>query len=169
MQIWTYGTDSLPLDARGGVVAIGNFDGVHAGHRALLAEARALADARACPLLVLTFEPHPRLVLRPDEALTVLTPLADKSRLLGETGVDGVAVIAFDLTVAGWSAATFVQDIVVDWLGAVAVCVGENFRFGYKALGTAETLRSDGRFELRTVALVRDGGGIVSSSRLRGE
>lgn len=152
----------------GCVLAIGNFDGVHAGHRALLGRARVLAEGRGLPLVVLTFEPHPRSVLRPHEPLVRLTGAEEKAVRLGDCGVDGVAVLPFDMNVAGWSPAEFIERAVAGWLGARVVCVGENFRYGHKAQGDVAALRADGRFGVEVVELVRDAGGVVSSSRLRG-
>jgi riboflavin kinase/FMN adenylyltransferase len=158
-----------PLDLPDGcVAAIGNFDGVHAGHRSLLALARAEAGARGLPLAALTFEPHPRSVLMPEAPLKRLTELPDKARLLAEAGADVVAVLPFDATVAGWLATRFMDDILADWLHAKAVAVGENFRFGYKAQGDQLTLRADGRFGVVVAPLLADAGGVVSSRRLRG-
>lgn len=167
-MIWrmTY-PEALPLPD-GCVVAIGNFDGVHAGHRHLLAVAKADAQALGLPLVVLTFEPHPRSVLRPDVPLKRLTTLDEKTALLGEAGVDGVAVLGFSPEVAGWAPEAFMDDILVGWLGARGVCVGENFRFGKKAAGDVALLRAETRFTTRGVALLTDDDGVVSSSRLRG-
>lgn len=149
------------------VAAVGNFDGVHEGHKALLALARGEADRNGLPLVALTFAPHPRTVLRPDAPLPMLMTLDEKIAALGACGVDGVAVLGFNMTVAGWGPEVFMDKVLRDWLGAVAVCVGENFRFGHKAAGHADDLRKGG-FEVRVVPLVRDSGGVViSSTRLR--
>lgn len=158
--------EPLPL-FEGSVVAVGNFDGVHDGHRSLLAAARDEAMARGLPLVVLTFEPHPRTVLRPDVPLKRLSTLDEKVALLGGCGVNGVAVLGFTPDVAGWSPDIFMDDVLVGWLKAKVVCVGENFRFGKKAAGDSATLAADGRFMARIVPLLADAQGIVSSSRLR--
>jgi len=157
---------SVPYEG-GCVVAIGNFDGVHEGHRHLLALARAEAQWRHLPLVVLTFEPHPRSILRPDVPLKRLTTLEEKTQRLAFAEVDGVAVVDFSLEVAGWSPARFMDDVLVGWLGAKGVCVGENFRFGHKASGDVVTLKADGRFAVLAVPLLADEAGVVSSSRLR--
>lgn len=152
----------------GCVVAIGNFDGVHQGHRALLAQAQE--DAGGLPLVVLTFEPHPRTVLFPDKPLHRLTELPEKVRLLGEAGASGVAVVPFNREVAAWSPQKFIDGVLVDWLGARRVVVGADFRFGAKAAGDVETLCADGRFTVTKVALLCDAGGdVFSSRRLRGD
>lgn len=121
------------------VVTIGNFDGVHLGHRAVLDEAREVAGSG--PLTVVTFEPHPLRVLRPDAAPLVLTPGPYKAELLRGAGVDEVRVVRFTSEVAAWSPERFVFDVLVTGLGARAVVVGENFRFGHAAAGDVALLR----------------------------
>lgn len=164
--IFTY-PEPCPAVWRGGVAVIGNFDGVHAGHRALVALGRDVAGE--LPLLALTFAPHPRAVLFPARPLVTLTELPKKAALLAAEGADAVAVLPFDLAVAGWSPQQFIQWVLVDWLAVTAVCVGENFRFGARAAGDGALLAADGRFTVRMLPLVRDAGGVISSSRLRGE
>lgn len=126
-------------DAGRPVVVIGNFDGVHRGHLAVLAAARRLAGSD--PVVAVTFEPHPLAVLRPDHAPAVLTPLAEKLRLLRAAGADDVLVLVFDAALAGWSPTEFVQRVLVDRLRARVVVVGENFRFGHRAAGDVALLR----------------------------
>ena len=126
-------------DAGRPVVVIGNFDGVHRGHLAVLAAARRLAGSD--PVVAVTFEPHPLVVLRPDHAPAVLTPLAEKLRLLRAAGADDVLVLVFDAALAGWSPTEFVQRVLVDRLRARVVVVGENFRFGHRAAGDVALLR----------------------------
>lgn len=150
------------------MAAIGNFDGVHAGHREVLRVAGEKAEALAVPAVALTFEPHPRSVLFPDVPLKRLTGPEDKARLLAEAGADGVAVMAFDMDLAGWSPERFVDEALVGWLNVQAVVVGANFRYGRKAAGGVENLKADTRFETLVVPLVEDEGGVVSSRRLRG-
>lgn len=158
--------EAVPVQG-GCVVAIGNFDGVHEGHRHLLALARAEAQWRHLPLVVLTFEPHPRSILRPEVPLKRLTTPEEKVERLAFAEVDGVAVVEFSLDVAGWSPEQFIDDVLIGWLGAKGVCVGENFRFGHKARGDVATLKADGRFAVLAVPLLADEQGVVSSSRLR--
>ncbi|PZP39052.1 MAG: hypothetical protein DI585_05430 [Pseudomonas fluorescens] len=160
--------ENTPL-AQGCVVAIGNFDGVHQGHLHVLALAKSEAEARHVPLVVLTFEPHPRSVLRPDVPLMRLTTLDEKVVLLAKAGVDGVAVLNFSLEMAGWTPAYFMDEVLVRWLGAKAVCVGENFRFGHKASGDVELLAPQTTFTTHAVPLFKDEAGVVSSSRLRAQ
>lgn len=160
--------ESLPFEG-GCVLAVGNFDGVHAGHRTVLTAAREEADRRGVPCVALTFEPHPRSVLFPQVPLHRLTEVDEKVRLLGKAGADGVAIVSFDLEVAGWSAQAFIDRVLVGWLAAQAVCVGENFRFGHRAAGDVDMLKADGRFAVRALALLTDEGGVISSRRLRAE
>lgn len=124
------------------VITIGNFDGVHLGHRAVLDLARQVAGSG--PVAVVTFDPHPLCVLRPDLAPAVLTPSARRRDLLRAVGVDLVETLAFTREVAGWSPERFVDDVLVGRLDARAVVVGENFRFGARAAGDVTLLRALG-------------------------
>lgn len=152
------------------VVTIGNFDGVHLGHRAVLAEAREIAGSG--PLAVVTFDPHPLRVLRPDSAPLVLTPAARKEELLRAAGVDLLRVITFTPAVAAWSPERFVTDVLVTDLRSRAVVVGENFRFGRYAAGDVGLLRALGErhdFVVVPAPLTSAAGldGRVSSSLIR--
>jgi riboflavin kinase/FMN adenylyltransferase len=122
--------DTLPPSARGAVVAIGNFDGVHRGHQAVIAQARAQADALKVPLAVMTFEPHPRAFFSPGAPPFRLTPAAAKARALAALGVDHLYVVAFDRAFAAISAHDFVAQVLAENLGAVCVVVGGDFHFG---------------------------------------
>jgi riboflavin kinase / FMN adenylyltransferase len=139
--------DEVPDAAHGAVVAIGNFDGVHRGHRALIAEARAQAQARGVPLAVLSFEPHPQEYfqgLRPDAPESPdcfrLTPLRTKARLLADLGVDVLFALTFDGDMARRSPQDFVETILLKGLGIGGVVVGRDFEFGQKRAGNLETL-----------------------------
>jgi riboflavin kinase/FMN adenylyltransferase len=134
----------VPSELSGGFAAIGNFDGVHRGHRAALDAALALARSRGRPALALTFEPHPRRFFLPDAPTFRLTPEPAKLRLLAAAGIDAVAILAFDAALAGRSAEEFVRDILVARLRLGGVVVGDNFRFGRKRLGTTKFLREEG-------------------------
>lgn len=138
-------------------VAIGQFDGVHLGHRDVIAGSDT----------VLTFEPHPLSVVRPEAAPRLLTDLDAKARLIERLGVQELVVIAFDEHVAAQAPADFIEEVLVGALGATHVSVGENFRFGHRAAGDADLLRADPRFETRVVALVEVDGEVVSSSHIR--
>lgn len=146
-------------------VVIGNFDGVHLGHRRVLARARELADARGLPVVAVTFDPHPMAVLRPEHAPTQLTTLPRRAELLGEAGADHVLALPFDTDMAAWSPEEFAQRVLVDALHAAVVVVGANFRFGSKAAGDVPFLERYGAehgFEAEGIPL--DGGPMVWSS-----
>jgi riboflavin kinase/FMN adenylyltransferase len=132
--------DDVPRELRGSVVAIGNFDGVHRGHRALIAEAGRQAKARNVPLAVLSFEPHPQEFFRPSPECFRLTPLRTKARLLAELGVDVLFALPFDGDMARRSPQDFVENILVKDLGISGVVVGHDFEFGQKRAGNLSTL-----------------------------
>ena len=139
-------------------VAIGTFDGVHLGHREVIAGADT----------VVTFDPHPTAVVRPGAAPRLLTSLARKTQLIASLGVQELVMIPFDADFAARSAGDFVDGVLVDALGATHVSVGENFRFGHKARGDTDLLLADDRFRTRVVRLLEVDGEIVSSSHIRG-
>jgi riboflavin kinase / FMN adenylyltransferase len=129
--------DQAPADhpLRGAVVAIGNFDGVHRGHRAVIAAALQRARALGRPAAALTFEPHPRSFFRPDEPLFRLTDERAKLRLLAATGLDGAIVLRFDAALAQLSAADFVARVLVQRLAVSGVAIGFDFHFGAERHG----------------------------------
>jgi riboflavin kinase/FMN adenylyltransferase len=147
------------------VVAIGNFDGVHLGHREVLATARALRPG--APLVAVTFWPHPMFVLRPDAAPELLCDLPERIELLRRAGADEVRVVEFSRRVADWTPREFVEHVLAP-LHPVTVVVGENFRFGRGARGTVDTLRElgAGTFDVVALPLVSDVSAL-SSSRVR--
>lgn len=152
------------------VVTIGNFDGVHLGHRAVLAAARREADRRGAELAVLTFEPHPAELLRPDLKRLRLIEPKRKLELLEGCGVDLVLAQRFDESFAALSAERFAREVLKGALAAAAVAVGDNFRFGAKRRGDVAALARFGAgmgFELVSAALVRSGASEISSSRVR--
>ena len=132
--------DDVPAACRGAVVAIGNFDGVHRGHRALIAEAKKQADARGAPLAVLSFEPHPQEYFRPSPESFRLTPLRTKARLLADIGVDALFALTFDGEMARRSPDDFVRAVLIAGLGISGVVVGHDFEFGQKRAGNRATL-----------------------------
>jgi riboflavin kinase/FMN adenylyltransferase len=161
---------SLPKPALGGVVTIGNFDGVHRGHQALIAVARARARELGAPLGVVTFEPHPREVLTPDRAAPRLTPLRVKALLLADLGVERLFALAFNRHLMTKSPEAFVHDVLAGGLGVRHVVVGYDFRFGHRRAGDAETLARFGdeyAFETTRVEPVAWRGEVCSSSRVR--
>jgi len=154
-------------DARGAVVAAGNFDGVHLGHQAVLGEAKALATSLGAPFAVLTFEPHPRAVFQPGLPPFRLTPFRAKSLVLETLGVDLLFTLHFDLAFAQKTAEQFVAEVLVAALGAKAVVVGYDFVFGNKRRGTAALLTAEGAkhgFAVKIVAPVAAAGGVIYSS-----
>ena len=163
--------EPLPDNLKGGVVAIGNFDGVHRGHRAVLDRALELARVRGIPVLALTFEPHPRTVFRPDKPVFRLTPGPVKARLLAAEGFHSVIEYPFDREFAQRSAEDFVKSVLVDWLGASAVVTGFDFHFGKGREGGPAFLIEAGHrhgFDVTLVDAFRDEGAeVVSSSRIR--
>jgi len=138
-------------------VAVGEFDGVHLGHR----EVMRGADT------VLTFEPHPRAVVAPDNAPKLITSLAAKTDLIAGLGVRELVVIPFDRAFASQSPQAFIDDVLVARLGARQVTVGENFRFGHRASGDVALLRAQDAFRTRVVDLVQVDGEVISSSHIR--
>ena len=138
-------------------LAVGTFDGVHLGHRDVIAGADA----------VLTFEPHPVAVVTPAHTPRLLTPLAIKADLMASLGVDELIVIDFDAAFAARSAQQFVDEVLVERLDVKVVSVGENFRFGRGAKGDAALLAADPRFATRVLPLRELDGEIVSSSHIR--
>ncbi len=153
-------------------VAIGNFDGVHVGHRALIRRARELADAGAEKTLAiaLTFDPHPSAVLGGKGPAKIAT-LDRRLELLAEAGLDAVVVEPFTRELAGKSAAAFVDDIVLSALKARAIVVGYDFTYGHARSGTTAALENHGAragIEVAVVPAVEVDGGVASSSRIRG-
>ena len=164
MQVWR-SLDDVPAGTGPSVVTVGNFDGVHRGHRTVVARARELADRAGLQVVAVTFDPHPMAVLRPDHAPAVLTTLEARAELLAGAGVDDVLALPFSREIAAWSPLEFVDRVLVGALHAAAVVVGANFRFGARAAGDVALLREAGEergFAVEGVEL--DGGPQVWSS-----
>jgi riboflavin kinase / FMN adenylyltransferase len=163
--------DSAPDDAlRGAVVAIGNFDGVHRGHRAVIGAALDQARALGRPAAALTFEPHPRAYFNPGEPLFRLTDEAVKLRLLASTGLDGAIVLTFDAALAGLSAESFVERILVERYAVSGAVIGFNFHFGSNRAGSPDFLKAQGKkygFAVDVVPRFEDQGRPVSSGPIR--
>lgn len=165
-----YGIDMLEPPPDGTVVTIGTFDGVHLGHRALIARAVNEASDRGAASAVLSWDRHPAATLRPDKMPALLCSPERKVELLSERGQDILAVLPFDHDLSQWPAERFVEDVLVRGLGARAVVVGENWRFGKGAAGNVELLTEMGTtlgFEVIGMKLEESGGEPVSSSRIR--
>jgi riboflavin kinase / FMN adenylyltransferase len=151
-------------------LAIGNFDGVHVGHQALLARTLTVAAPKNLVPSVLTFHPHPTSVVAPDRTPKLITNLEEKLRLLDSLGVGQIMVLPFTHEIAGTNPREFVSQILVESLKVGVVLVGQNFRFGHKQAGTPATLRSLGQefgFESQFLEPVIVRGEIASSSAVR--
>src|SRR5262245_44174257 len=159
------------LDAlRGAVVALGNFDGVHRGHRHVIDTARARARALGRPAAALTFEPHPRAFFRPGEPLFRLTDERNKLRLFAATGLDGAVVMTFDAALASLAADEFVSRVLVDWLAVSGAVIGFNFHFGKDRTGSPAYLVAEGSehgFAVDIVPVFTLDGRPVSSGPIR--
>jgi len=160
-----------PPEARGAVVAIGNFDGIHLGHQAVIGIAQERAQAIAAPAGIVTFEPHPRSVFNPGTPPFRLTPFRVKAQLLRRLGLDFMIDLHFDLAFAARSAEDFVREILARGLAIRHAVVGYDFVFGNRRRGTAALLTQMGSehgFDVTTVEPVQAGGGaIYSSTRIR--
>lgn len=156
MKIFSSST-YLPRDAAGAVIAIGNFDGVHRGHRELLAKARALADMKQRRLGILTFEPHPRALFRPDDPPFRITPAAMKARKLAECGTDILFSLPFDWAFASQSPELFIENVLKEKISPSHIVVGNDFAFGQLRKGTPETLKKAG-FAVTVLEMLADEG-----------
>jgi riboflavin kinase/FMN adenylyltransferase len=163
--------DGLPASLRGAHVAIGNFDGMHRGHQAVLAATLDRAHAAGRPALALTFEPHPRSYFAPDNPVFRLTPPDAKARLAAALGLDGLVVVPFDGEFAALSADDFVARVLVDGLGLANATVGWDFHFGKGRSGSPAFLSAAGARHGFGVDVVEphtaEDGALVSSSRIR--
>jgi riboflavin kinase/FMN adenylyltransferase len=163
--------DCAPAGAlRGAAVAIGNFDGVHRGHKAVIAAALSRALSLGKPAAALTFEPHPRAFFNPNEPLFRLTDETAKLRLLAATGLDGTIVLTFGAALAKLTAEDFVQQVLVERLAVSGAAIGFNFHFGANRAGSPEFLQTQGKrhgFAVDIVPPLRDGDRPVSSGPIR--
>ena len=163
-------TQPVPDALRGGVIALGNFDGFHLGHQAVVGRAVAMARAANLPAIVATFDPHPVRHFKPDAAPFRLTTLDQRQRLFGDAGADAMLVLEFDAGMAAMQAEDFVADLLVARLGVSGVVTGADFVYGHKRGGNADTLRAGAAqhgFTCTFVDPVEQGGEVVSSSRIR--
>jgi riboflavin kinase / FMN adenylyltransferase len=160
----------LPPNFGPSAVTIGNFDGVHLGHCEILRRVKALADARGWKASVLTFDPHPTKVVAPERTPKLMTTPERRAGLMAAAGVEQILILPFDRSVAQWTPEEFVRLLLVGRLGARAVLVGDNFRFGCRQAGdtrTLETLGSQLNFEVEIAPSVTCRGRMVSSSGIR--
>ncbi|HYM09440.1 MAG TPA: bifunctional riboflavin kinase/FAD synthetase [Bryobacterales bacterium] len=163
--------EQVPAGFGPAALTVGNFDGVHQGHARILREVGALARERGWRAVALTFDPHPTRIVAPDRAPRLLTTLDLRLALLEQAGLDAVVVLPFTAEVARLEPAAFVRDILAGKLGARAVVVGGNFRFGRRHAGDVKMLQALGGecgFEVRVAEPVLCRGEVVSSSRIRG-
>jgi riboflavin kinase/FMN adenylyltransferase len=164
------GGSAIPDRLRGGIVALGNFDGFHRGHQAVVGRAVARARAEGRPALVATFDPHPARFFRPDLPPFRLTTLKQRARLLAAAGADETLVFEFDAALAAVSAEDFVRDWLVGRIGAAGVVTGEDFTFGRGRAGDVKLLARLGAelgLSVDTVPSVSDEEGPISSTRVR--
>lgn len=165
-----HGSDEIPPEARGAVLALGNFDGVHRGHQVLIRRAIDVARREGRPSGVLLFEPHPREFFNPDTPHFRLTSLEDKLAILDEMGVDLAIVLPFNAELAALDAERFIADVLVSRLGVKHIFIGYHFFFGRDRSGSTETLRAAGAahgFEVTVVEPVADRGEPFSSTAVR--
>jgi riboflavin kinase / FMN adenylyltransferase len=164
-----HGHQHVPGWRDGSAVAIGNFDGVHVGHRALLRRTKELADAHGAKTIALTFDPHPSVLFAPKPP-PMISSLSRRIELLGEAGAEVVVVEPFTRALAGRTPDAFVDDIVLGALCARAIAVGYDFSYGQGRTGTTDALRAHGAragVEVAILSAVELGGEIASSSKIR--
>ena len=164
------GYKNVPQEVRGAVLALGNFDGVHRGHQALLAAAMDTGRELGAPAGVLIFEPHPREFFHPEEPHFHLTPLARKLALFDRLGLDLAIVLAFDAALASLPADDFISDVLVEGLGVRHVVIGHDFFFGKGRTGTPGTMRAEAQrfgFGITVVEPVAEDGEVFASSAIR--
>lgn len=170
MDVIYYPDEPRPIRWHQPVLALGNFDGLHRGHLKIVERVVRTAAERAATPLVLTFDPHPTRVVRPDRAPALLMTMAQKIEALSAAGVQGLAVVRFTPEMAAWEPETFVQRVLVEWLHVAEVWVGANFLFGHDRSGNFSVLRLLGaRYGFRTEKIdpVRYKEFVVSSTRVR--
>jgi len=157
----------ISTEAQNAVIAIGNFDGVHRGHQALIKKAKEVAKAQNLPVGVLTFEPHPRALFQPSQPPARITPKDLKAYRLNDENVDILISLPFDWNFASQSAEDFIQNILINGLQAAHIIVGHDFHFGQMRKGTAETIKEAG-LKIDVVPPINDEHDeIISSSRIR--
>lgn len=165
-----YPGDIRPADWHHPVLALGNFDGVHRGHVKIIERVRRAAEERAASAIVMTFDPHPPRIVRPDKAPPVLMTLQQKLEALSKAGIQGVAIVRFTHELSRWDPETFVRAVLVEWIRVAEVWVGANFLFGRDRSGNFSILRSLGArygFRAEKIDPVRYKDFVVSSTRIR--
>ena len=152
------------------VLALGNFDGLHRGHRKILDRMRRVAEERGATSVIMTFDPHPPRVVRPDKAPSLLMTKAQKLEAIADAGVQGAAIVRFTPELSNWEPETFVRTVLVDWLRVAEVWVGANFLFGHDRSSNFSLLRVLGArygFKAKKIDPVRYKEFVVSNTRIR--
>src|SRR5256886_3567093 len=170
MDVIHFPEDQRPSRWSQPVLALGNFDGLHRGHRKILDRLRRVAAERGATSVVMTFDPHPPRVVRPDKAPPLLMTKAQKLEALDADGVQGAAIVRFTRELSQWDPETFVRNVLVDWLHVNEVWVGANFLFGHDRSGNFSMLRTLGArygFKTEKIDPVRYKDFVVSSTRIR--
>jgi riboflavin kinase/FMN adenylyltransferase len=170
MDVIHFPDDARPTRWKHPVLALGNFDGVHRGHRKILERVRRIACEHGATPVVMTFDPHPPRIVRPDKAPPLLMTTAQKLEALAEAGVQGTAIVRFTPELSRWDPEMFVRYVLVEWLHVSEVWVGANFLFGHDRAGNFSMLRSLGArygFKAEKIDPVRYKDFVVSSTRIR--
>ena len=170
MDVIHFPEDVRPARWSHPVLALGNFDGVHRGHRKILDRVQRVANERGATSVVMTFDPHPPRVVRPDKAPALLMTKAQKLEAIADAGVQGAAIVRFTPELSHWDPETFVRAVLVDWLHVSEVWVGANFLFGHDRAGNFSLLRALGGrygFKAEKIDPVRYKDFVVSSTRIR--
>jgi riboflavin kinase / FMN adenylyltransferase len=170
MDVIHFPEDPRPSRWSAPVLALGNFDGLHRGHRKILERVRRVAGERGATPVVMTFDPHPPRVVRPDKAPALLMTKAQKLEALADAGLHGAAIVRFTEQLSRWDPETFVRTVLVDWLHVSEVWVGANFLFGHDRAGNFSLLRTLGArygFKAEKIDPVRYKDFVVSSTRVR--
>ncbi len=170
MDVIHYPEDPRPTRWKHPVLALGNFDGVHRGHRKILERVRRVAGEHGAASVAMTFDPHPPRVVRPDKAPPLLMTKAQKLEALADAGLHGAAIVRFTPELSRWDPETFVRTVLVDWLRVSEVWVGANFLFGHDRAGNFSMLRTLGArygFKAEKIDPVRYKDFVVSSTRIR--
>ncbi len=165
-----YGEETVDGALRGGIIALGNFDGFHLGHQAVVGRAVTLAKARGVPAIVATFDPHPVRHFKADVAPFRLTNLDQRQRFFSAAGADAMLVFNFNAELANVTASDFITDWLIARAGAAGVVTGEDFTFGKGRDGNTQVLAAIGGahgLTVETVGPVTEDGGVISSSRIR--
>jgi riboflavin kinase/FMN adenylyltransferase len=170
MDIVHFPDDARPVRWTQPILALGNFDGVHRGHRKILERVRRVAGERGATSVVMTFDPHPPRVVRPDKAPALLMTTAQRLEAIAAAGLQGAAIVRFTPELSHWDPETFVRTVLVDWLRVAEVWVGANFLFGRDRTGNFSLLRVLGGrygFKAEKIDPVRYKEFVVSSTRIR--